>query len=61
MRTYSDEAEALEVMRLRNRAYKRAGNFRDVCVAVDGPDDGETTLMDISEAINGDFLYRVEY
>lgn len=60
MRTYTDESEAMEIMRLRNRSYERANNYRDVCAMVDGPDDGEYTLMDIADAMEFPG-YRIEY
>ena len=49
------------MMRLRNRASKLAHNYRDIIVMVDGPGDGEFSLMDLKEAVENCFTYRIEY
>ena len=61
MRTYRSEAMALEMMRLRNRSAERAGNYKTVCVMVEGPNDGDFTLMDLRDAVDAGFGYRIEY
>ena len=61
MRTYSNEEIAGTMMRLRNRASKLAHNYRDIIVMVDGPGDGEFSLMDLKEAVENCFTYRIEY
>jgi hypothetical protein len=45
-------------MKTKNRAYKLAGNKRDMAVLVDGPGDDEFTVMSLREAIDGGFLYE---
>ena len=53
--TTTNEEEAVEIMRRRNRA---AGH--PAFVLVDGPDDGEFTVMPLDEAVDNGFLYRWE-
>jgi hypothetical protein len=57
MKTLTDENEAADWMRLLNRS--RRGRT-DLSVMVDGPDDGEFTVMDLRDAIEGDFAYSWE-
>lgn len=54
VRTYTDPAAAEDACRRRNRFAKG----RDLAVMVDGPDDDETTVMSIQDAIASGFLYR---
>lgn len=58
MTTFSSRGAAFTRMQTRNRAYQRAGNFKDLAVLVDGPDDGEATVMDLREAVEGGFIYE---
>ena len=53
--TTTNEDEAVEIMRRRNRA---AGS--PVFVLVDGPEDGEFSVMPLAEAIDSGFAYRWE-
>lgn len=59
MKFFKTENEALEYMRIRNRAAKAAGNKRDLMVVTDGPDDN-FAAMDAKEAIENDFNYKWE-
>ena len=54
MTTYTNEEEARDMMRRLNST--RIGRM-DVWVIVDGPGDGEFTLMTQREAIDGEFMY----
>jgi hypothetical protein len=56
-RTTTDENEARHLMVFRNRS--RRGRT-DLTVIVDGPDDGEFTVMDLRDAIENEFAYRWE-
>lgn len=56
-RSFTDETEATNLMRSRNRV--RRGRAR-LSVVVDGPNDGEFTVMDLPDAIDNGFLYRWE-
>jgi hypothetical protein len=58
MTTFSSRDDAYSRMQMKNRAYRRAGNYRDTAVLVDGPGDNEATVMSLSEAIDGGFLYE---
>lgn len=53
MRTYTDTDHAETIMRQRNR--HATG---DPTVMVDGPDEGQVTLMPLREAIEHGFPYR---
>jgi hypothetical protein len=55
--TTTDERDALQRMRLMNQS--RRGRT-ELSVMVDGPDDGEFTVMDLRDAIEGGFGYRWE-
>lgn len=57
MRTFTSEDEARRLMV--NRNHTRRGKT-DLTVLVDGPDDGEWTVMDLRDAIEGGFLYSWE-
>jgi len=57
MTTTKDEDEARRLMASRNRT--RRGRT-DLAVMVDGPGDGEFTVMDLRDAIEGGFAYRWE-
>lgn len=57
MTTTTDEDEARRLMVSRNRT--RRGRT-DLTVMVDGPGEGEFTVMDLRDAINGGFAYRWE-
>ena len=54
MTTYTNEDDARDMMRRLNNT--RIGRM-DLWVMVDGPDDGEFTLMTQREAIDGEFMY----
>ena len=54
--TTTNEDEAVEIMRRRNR---EAGGL-PAYVLVDGPGDGEFAVMPLDEAVEGDFAYRWE-
>jgi hypothetical protein len=56
-RTTTDENAARDLMLIRNRS--RRGRT-DLTVMVDGPGDGEFTVMDLRDAIDNEFLYRWE-
>lgn len=58
MITFDSYEAAHTRMRIKNRAYKLAGNKRDMAVLVDGPGDEEFTVMSLKEAIDGGFLYE---
>lgn len=58
MTTLTDYDAAYSLMRSKNRAYKLAGNKRDMEVLVDGPCDNEFTVMSLRDAIDGSFLYE---
>jgi len=58
MITFDSYEAAYTRMRTKNRAYKLAGNKRDMAVLVDGPGDEDFTVMSLKEAIDGDFLYE---
>lgn len=49
--------DAREAMCRKNRGYLRAENHRDLAVVVEGP-DSDWFVMDIREAIKGDFTYE---
>ena len=55
--TTTDETEARERMVFMNRA--RRGRT-ELSVMVDGPNDGEFTVMDLRDAIESEFAYRWE-
>ena len=52
-RTTRDEAFAMHLVQITNRV-----NKKDVAVLVDGPDDGEFTVMSLRDAIANEFTYR---
>jgi len=58
MTTFQDRNAAYTRMQTKNRAYHRAGNFKDLAVLVDGPGDDEFTVMSLCEAVDGGFLYE---
>jgi hypothetical protein len=58
MTTFQDRGVAHTRMTIKNQAYHRAGNFKDLAVLVDGPGDGDFTVMSLCEAIDGGFLYE---
>ena len=53
---FETEAEAVEVCRIRNRAYRRAGNRSDLVVVADGPSDNYA-VMDSVSAIDMEIPY----
>jgi hypothetical protein len=59
IQVFTNENKAYEIMRSRNSAAKRAGNFRDVLCVVDHPEGW--ALMDLNTAIANDFCYIIEY
>ncbi|WP_027360808.1 hypothetical protein [Desulforegula conservatrix] len=58
MKTYKNKEKAYEMMESKNRSYRRAGNSRQLMVMVEGPEEGEHTIMDIKEAIENSFTYE---
>ncbi len=58
MRTMASEDEARNLMVTRNRA--RRDRRVDIAVVVEGPGDGEWTVMDLRDANDGGFLYSWE-
>jgi hypothetical protein len=57
MRTFTDEGNARSWMLLLNRS--RRGRT-ELSVMVDGPNDEEFTVMDLRDAIEGEFAYSWE-
>ncbi len=57
MKTYSNETDAENAMRSANRARRTARNY-SLVVLVDGPDENEWTVMELSDAIAEGFFYR---
>lgn len=57
--TTTNEDLAVEIMRNRNRV-AAASRRPELFVLVDGPEDGEYTVMSLREAVDGEFLYRWE-
>lgn len=53
MKTFTDETQARDYAQRKTR---RSGG-REVYVVVDGPDDGEWTVMSLTDTIDGEFLY----
>lgn len=60
IKTFESEEQAFQLMRIKNRANKNAGNLNDVYVLVDGPCDNYV-VMDIYSAIQNRFLYQIQY
>jgi hypothetical protein len=58
MTTFQDRDAAYTRMMTKNRAYHLAGNFKELAVLVDGPSDGEFTVMSLRDAIAGEFTYE---
>lgn len=58
MTTYPSRDEAHAAMLAKNRANAAAGNRRELVVLVDGPDEGEATVMPLRDAIEAEFLYE---
>ena len=56
MTTYKTD-KAQEMMEIKNRSYRLANNYKSTCVIVEGPGDGESTIMDLKEAIDNEFSY----
>jgi hypothetical protein len=56
MKTYNRE-QAEQIMKTRNHAYRLAGNKRDLAVLVEGPGEGEATVMPLKESIENEFAY----
>jgi hypothetical protein len=59
MKTFASEEEAVRYMKTINQARRKAGN-NNIVVLVPGPDDGEFTVMELQEAIDGNFGYSWE-
>lgn len=57
MRTLTNEDEARALMVSRNRT---ARGSAALVVMVDGPNDGEFTVMDLRDAVENGFLYTWE-
>lgn len=61
MITNNNEDQAVEIMRNRNRAVAAANARRpEWSVLVEGPADGEYTVMSLREAVDGGFAYSWE-
>lgn len=60
LQTYNNEQNAIDNMRTMNRAYQLAGNKKNICVMVEGPNDEEWTLMDVKDAIEAEMPYSWE-
>lgn len=58
METFKTEEQAKEYAHSINRTKKDKNN---PMVTVTGPDDNEYTVMTLTEAIEKEFLYEVEY
>jgi hypothetical protein len=58
MRTVANEDQARTLMVSRNRA--RCDRREDISVMVEGPGDGEWTVLNLRDAIAAGFLYRWE-
>ena len=54
-KTLTDESAAIDLMRRLNLARRDV-----IAVLVDGPGDGEFTVMSLRDAIEGEFTYRWE-
>ena len=50
LKMFKSESKAMEFMRLKNTACRRAGNMRDLYVVTDGPEN-DYAVMDIAAAI----------
>lgn len=59
LRFESNEQDALDIARAKNRACKRAGNLRDLYVVTDGPENN-SAIMDLESAIDLGLGYRWE-
>ena len=58
IRYFETENDALTRCELKNRACKRAGNYRDIYAVVDGPEDS-FAVVDLSTAIELGFGYQI--
>jgi hypothetical protein len=59
LKTFKSESRAMDVMRLKNRACKAAGNRRDLFAVIPGPEDN-WAVIDIRSAIEIGSGYRWE-
>ena len=57
---FESENDAYQMMVLKNRACKRAGNMNDCYVMMDGPYNNYA-VMDIMSAIESGMLYSFSY
>ena len=55
-RMFGSESKAVEACKMRNRAYKAAGNHRDLAVVIAGPSDNYA-VMDAASAIEMEVPY----
>ena len=55
---FNTENKALTRCELKNKACKRAGNYRDIYAVVDGPDD-DFAVVDLMTAIELGFGYQI--
>ena len=60
MMHFDDEATAMTEMRRANTGVLKTTSDRPLMVVVDGPLDGDFTVMSVQDAIDNDFLYRWE-
>ena len=56
MKTFNSEESARGYMIRTNKSRAMANND-NICVRVDGPDDGQFTVMELGEAIDNGFYY----
>lgn len=60
MITFDNEDTAMKEMRRANIGALKTTSDKPLRVVVDGPLDGEYSVMDVQDAIDNDFLYRWE-
>lgn len=56
MKTYSNKDAAYDAMKMHNKCVVSSRYF---FVVVDGPNDGEYSVMTMKEAIENEFMYSV--
>jgi hypothetical protein len=56
-KTFTNKDSAIRHMKTVNQAYKKAGNKKNLMVMVEGPGDGEYTLMDLRDATENEMMY----
>ena len=58
MKQFDEEDQATAWCEMKNKACKRAGNYRDIYAIVDGP-EYDFAVVDLSTAIDLGFGYRI--